>query len=285
MDSTARSSLPPLEPKGSRVLRGVEAGPLRREASPVNSDGGAAKTFNGRRTRGPVPHHLKLISFELCPYVERSRIVLFEKGVPHDVAFIDLAAKPAWFLAISPMGRVPVLLIDDRPFFESMVINELLDELYPRPALLPADPISRAEARAWIVFANDVLMPASLAAMTALAGEFAGDALSRPLSALRDALVKVEAQVTRGGGPFFLGEPFTLVDAAYAPFFRRWREAESWGRGGGADERLLSHFPGTQAWAEALRARPSVARAGPEELGPRIRRAFAARAEKARVAG
>ena len=54
--------------------------------------------------------NLKLISHNLCPYVQRSRIVLEEKAVPHELEFIDLAAKPDWFLAISPLGKVPVLL-------------------------------------------------------------------------------------------------------------------------------------------------------------------------------
>ena len=227
-------------------------------------------------------HRLKLVSFDLCPYVDRSRIVLLEKDVPHEVEFIDLANKPAWFLAISPMGRVPVLLVDDRPVFESMIINELLEELYPRPPLFLGDPISRAEARAWIVFANDVLFPGSAAAMTALAGGFTGDALARPLGAIRDAFAKLEPQVARSGGPLFQGKAFTLVDAAYAPFFRRWREAERWG---GAESRLLAGFPAVSSWAEALLARPSVARAAPEELGPRLRRLFEARAAQARAAG
>ena len=229
-----------------------------------------------------MAHRLKLVSFDICPYVERSRIVLLEKDVPHEVEYIDLANKPAWFLAISPMGRVPVLLVDDRPIFESMIINELLDELYPRPTLLPGDPIARAEARAWIVFANDVLFSGSVVAMTALAGGFTGDALTRPLAAIRDALAKLEAEVARGRGPFFLGEAFTLVDAAYAPFFRRWRLAESWG---GPEAKLLASFPAVSAWADALLRRPSVAKAAPEELGPRSRRAFEARAAKARAAG
>jgi glutathione S-transferase len=229
-----------------------------------------------------MAHHLKLVSFDICPYVERSRIVLLEKGAPHEVEFIDLANKPPWFLAISPMGRVPVLLVDDRPIFESAIINELLDELYPRPRLLPAEPIPRAEARAWIVFANDVVMPASLDAMVALSGGFAGDALARRLGTLRDALAKLEREVARSGGPYFLGEAFTLVDAAYAPFLRRWRMGETWG---GPEARLLSAFPSVSAWADALLARPSVKQAAPEELGPRMRRAYEARAAKLRTAG
>jgi glutathione S-transferase len=227
-----------------------------------------------------MAHRLKLVSFDLCPYVERSRIVLLEKGVPHEVEFIDLANKPPWFLAISPMGRVPVLIVDDRPIFESMIINELLEDLYPRPALFPGDPLGRAEARAWIVFANDVVMPGSVAAMMALAGGSTGDELSRPLATLQDAFAKLERQVARGGGPFFMGSAFTLVDAAYAPFFRRWREAEGWG---GPEARLLGGFPAVSAWAAALLAHPSVAKAAPSEVGPRTRRRFAERAAQVRA--
>ncbi len=57
---------------------------------------------------------LELVSFDICPYVERSRIVLLE-GLPHEVKLIELSSKPAWFLEVSPMGRVPVLLLDGRP--------------------------------------------------------------------------------------------------------------------------------------------------------------------------
>jgi glutathione S-transferase len=227
-----------------------------------------------------MAHRLELVSFDICPYVERSRIVLLEKGLPHELKLIDLANKPAWFLELSPMGRVPVLLLDGRPVFESMIINELLEELHPEPPLFPRDPIARAEARGWIVFANDVVMPASGGATLALAGGSTGDALLKPLAALRDALAKLERQVARGGGPFFLGPAFTLADACYAPFLRRWRAAEGWG---GPEARLLAEFPAVSAWAEALLARPSVAKAEPEELVPKMRRFYEARAAKARA--
>jgi glutathione S-transferase len=228
-----------------------------------------------------MAHRLKLVSFDTCPYVERSRTVLLEKDVPHEVEYIDLADKPPWFLAISPMGRVPVLLVDDRPIFESMIINELLEELYPRPPLFPGDAVAKAEARAWIVFANDVLFAGSVPALTALAGGFQGDALAKPLGAIRDGLGKLEPQVKRAGGPYFQGKAFGLVDAAYAPFFRRWRVAESWA----AEARMLADFPAVSAWAEALLSRPSVARAAPQDLAAKSRRLFEARAAKARASG
>jgi glutathione S-transferase len=225
-----------------------------------------------------MAHALKLVSFDICPYVERSRIALLEKGVPHEVETIDLANKPAWFLAVSPMGRVPVLLVDGRPVFESSIINELIEELHPRPALFPADPLARAEARSWIAFANDAVMPPSYRAMLAVAGGASGEELSRPLAELRDALAKLEAQLARGDGPFFLGGEFTLVDAAYAPFLRRWRIAEGWGA---PSARLLASFPRVSAWADALLARPSVAAAEPADLGPKSRKLYAERAAAA----
>jgi glutathione S-transferase len=227
-----------------------------------------------------MPHHLKLVSFDICPYVERSRIVLLEKDLRHEIEFIDLANKPAWFLEVSPMGRVPVLLVDGRPVFESMVINELLNELYPDPPLFPVEPIARADGRGWIVFANDVVMPTGGAAMLAIAGGAKGDALEKPLRALRDAFGKLEQKLTDGGGPFFLGREFSLVDASYAPFFRRWRMAEDWGV---AEARLLASFPKVSACAQAMLSRPSVAAAEPVELDSKSRRFYADRAARTRA--
>jgi glutathione S-transferase len=225
-----------------------------------------------------MPRRLQLISFELCPYVERSRITLLEKRVDHEVTFIDLAAKPDWFLALSPMGKVPVLVVDGRPIFESAVINELLEELHPVPPLLPAEPLERAEARAWIVFANDAVFPFSLPAMVALAGGRGGEALTRPLESLRTAFARLEARLAGRPGPFFLGPRLSLVDAAYAPFLRRWTLAEGWF---GPEARLLAGAPAVAAWARALLAHPSVAAAEPPDFAARQRALLTARAAKA----
>jgi glutathione S-transferase len=224
-----------------------------------------------------MDRQLRLVSFELCPYVERSRIVLLEKRVAHEVTFIDLAAKPDWFLAVSPMGKVPVLLVDGRPVFESAVINELLEELHPAPALLPADPLDRAEARAWVVFANDALMAHSLPALLALAGGRTGEPLQAALAPLRAALKRLEDRLAGRAGPFFLGPSFSLVDAAVAPFFRRWKLAEGWG---GAEARLLEGTPAVAAWARALLAHPSVVAAEPAGFAARQRALLEARAAR-----
>jgi glutathione S-transferase len=99
---------------------------------------------------------LKLISHKLCPYVQRAVIALTEKGVDFERIDIDLANKPDWFLAISPLGKTPVLQVGDKAIFESAVILEYLEETQPKP-LHPPDALLRAEHRAWIEFGSAVL--------------------------------------------------------------------------------------------------------------------------------
>ena len=87
---------------------------------------------------------MKLVDALRCPYCARVRIALAEKGIEHDVVQVDLSDRPQWLRELNPPhGRVPVL--DGLP--ESGVIMELLEELHPEPALLPADPAERARAR------------------------------------------------------------------------------------------------------------------------------------------
>src|SRR5687768_16715354 len=97
-----------------------------------------------------------LVSHALCPYVQRAAIVLAEKRVPFERVTIDLADKPAWFTAVSPMGKVPLLRVGDAVLFESAAICEYLEDT-TAPALHPADPVERARHRAWMEFGSNVL--------------------------------------------------------------------------------------------------------------------------------
>ena len=105
---------------------------------------------------------LTLISFPTCPFVQRAIIALKEKNVDFDVVYIDLANKPDWFLAISPLGKVPVLKVE-RPgakeavLFESAVILEYLEETASGAKLHPADALERAQHRSWMEFGSTVL--------------------------------------------------------------------------------------------------------------------------------
>src|SRR5437660_10861277 len=99
---------------------------------------------------------LRLISHKLCPYVQRAVIALSEKGVAFERIDIDLANKPDWFLAISPLGKTPVLQVGDVAIFESAVILECLEETQPHQ-LHPADPLRRAVHRGGSEFGSGVL--------------------------------------------------------------------------------------------------------------------------------
>ena len=99
---------------------------------------------------------LELVSHPLCPFVHRAAIMLAEKGVPFERRYVDLKAKPDWFLAISPRGKVPLLVADGTVLFESAAICEFLDETHP-PHVVPEDPFRRAIERAWVEVANDLL--------------------------------------------------------------------------------------------------------------------------------
>src|SRR6202051_1529404 len=92
---------------------------------------------------------LKLISHKLCPYVQRAVIALTEKGVAFERIDIDLANKPDWFLAISPLGKTPVLQVGDRAIFESAVILEYLEETEPKPMHPTARPAAGRAGGRW----------------------------------------------------------------------------------------------------------------------------------------
>lgn len=202
-----------------------------------------------------MSHHksyprLELISHKLCPYVQRARIVLAEKNIPHEIRFINLADKPAWFREISPLGKVPVLLVDGRPLFESAVIAEFLDEISQQimrqGSMLPADPLLRARSRAWIQFAASNLdRVASLYR--------ASDIASFELAAagLKQQFARLEREL--GEGPYFNGLYFSLVDAAYAPLFRYFDVIDRF-----AELQLFESKPRLLAWRQALQSRSSV---------------------------
>ncbi len=200
---------------------------------------------------------LKLISHHLCPYVQRARIVLEEKSVSHDLAFIDLANKPDWFLAISPLGKVPVLLVDDRPLFESAVIAEYLDET-TCGSLHPLDSFEKARHRSWVAFASSTLD--NIAGFYNAPDRAAWERQRRSLAGKFQQL-----QATLAPGPYFSGTAFSLVDAAFAPVFRYFEVFEGVG-----NFEFFDEIPAVSAWRSALARRPSVKAAAVDDYHDRL---------------
>jgi len=77
------------------------------------------QSYRGLAFKPMAVSSLKPVSHTLCPYVQRAVITLHEKQIPHEREYVDLAQKPAWFLALSPLGKVPLLLVGDTGLFES----------------------------------------------------------------------------------------------------------------------------------------------------------------------
>ncbi len=207
----------------------------------------AARPAGGINATKP---ELTLVSHHLCPYVQRAVITLVEKDVEHQRVYIDLADKPDWFRDISPLGKVPVLIAGDATLFESAVICEYLEETSPKP-LHPADPVERAVHRAWIELASSTL--------DAIAGFYnASDAASfeNRRAVLRDRLEWLEGNL--GKGPFFAGERFHLVDAAWGPVFRYFDTFERID-----DFGLLDDLERVADYRRALAVRESVRAAVP----------------------
>jgi glutathione S-transferase len=192
---------------------------------------------------------LTLISHPLCPYVQRVAIVLAEKSLPFERVAIDLADKPAWFLAISPLGKTPVLLVDGVPLFESAAICEYLDDEFV-PEMHPRAALARARHRAWMEFASTVL--ANIAALYSASSD---EMFSKHATDLQEKFARLEQALSTNGrdGPFFAGAHPSLVDAAFAPVFRYF---DAFGHLEGLD--FLDAMPAVAQWRAALRARPSV---------------------------
>jgi glutathione S-transferase len=194
---------------------------------------------------------LTLVSHPLCPFVQRAAIVLLEKGVAFDRVNVDLSAKPDWFLALSPTGKVPVLKVrqpdgEDGILFESVVICEYLNETQDGAAMYPDDALLRARHRAWIEFATQTFTEG----WQFLHAKDLATADARR-AAFRDRLSKVEAE--RGDGPYFAGPDFGLVDAVYAPLFRYFGIIDP-----EVADPIFAGLPRVTAWRAALAERPSV---------------------------
>lgn len=201
---------------------------------------------------------LELVSFDLCPYVQRSVITLLEKDMDFKITYIDLANPPDWFMKISPLGKVPVLNAGEAVIFESAVINEYIDEISP-PPLHPVEPLQRALNRAWIEFSSGMLV-SQYQMMTGKDQQ----GFAQKCQEIRDKLAQIEARLS-GTGAFFNGANFSLLDAAIAPVFMRL-------------DILEQHIPAVKfittprlaAWRDALLARPSVQKSVIPEFSDRL---------------
>jgi glutathione S-transferase len=182
---------------------------------------------------------ITLYDADRCPYCARVRIVLAEKAVPYDTVAIDLANRPAWLYEKNPSGRVPVLEEDGLCVPESVVIMELLDERFPDPPLLPADPAERALVRLAVWRFEEDFSRDYYAARRSEDGS--GERFEKRLADLDRRLSETA---------FLAGRQFSLADIAWFPWLPR---AEA-SLGVQVDE-----YAAIAAWLERLAERPAIA--------------------------
>ena len=190
-------------------------------------------------------YEFTLISHRLCPYVQRAAILLDEKGINYQRRYVDLSNKPQWFLDISPLGKTPVLVTQGEAIFESAVICEYLEDTIT-PALHPASPLERARHRAWIEFGSSLLND--------IAGFYNAQDDSQ-LELKRDNIRHKFEQLEKvlETAPYFAGEHFSLVDAAFGPIFRYFDSFEKI-----ADFGFFADLPKVLNWRYHLQQRQSV---------------------------
>ena len=158
---------------------------------------------------------MKVVSFKICPFVQRVTALLEAKAIAYEIEFISLSDKPRWFLEVSPNGQVPVLLTDSgRALFESDAIVEFLEEAYPplRPGVSPED---RAIDRAWSYLASKNYLVQCGAQRSPDAETF-----KERSDKIGVAFDRVEKQLADGSS-YFGGEELGMVDIAWLTMLHR----------------------------------------------------------------
>ena len=159
-----------------------------------------------------------LYSGTTCPFSQRCRLVLFEKGMDFEVRDVDLFNKPEDISTMNPYGQVPILVERELILYESNIINEYIDERFPHPQLMPADPLMRARARLMLFnFEKELFVHVHvLESERAKSNDKAHD---KALAEIRDRLTTLSPLFLKN--KYMLGDEFSMLDVAVAPLL--WR--------------------------------------------------------------
>ncbi|WP_194436665.1 glutathione S-transferase family protein [Vibrio fluminensis] len=197
---------------------------------------------------------IKIVSFKICPFVQRVTAALEAKQIPYEIEFISLSDKPQWFLDISPNGQVPLLVTEaGTALFESDAIIEYIEDEYG-PLEQGISNEQRALDRAWSYLgAKHYLAQCSTMRSSDQA------LFSERLANLQKAFAKVEQQL--GEGAYFKGEQLSNVDIAWLPLLHRAHIIKQH-----SCVDMLQGFPKVQAWQQALLETGLMARSVPEDF-------------------
>ncbi|MDQ8731648.1 glutathione S-transferase family protein [Bradyrhizobium sp. LHD-71] len=200
--------------------------------------------------------NIELFVAELCPFAARARLVLAEKHISATEIEVDLRQKPGWFLEISPNGKVPLLRHDGKLVSEATIIAEYVEEAFSKHRLLPGQPHARAQARAWVSFADNRLYAKTEVLLHSFDSDMHGPIAAKLADDLRFLEERGLANPARTG-PYLLGAEFSLADLALYPWFEQVAVLERY---------RSFHFPREcqrlLAWQEAVADRAAVRAVG-----------------------
>jgi RNA polymerase-associated protein len=159
-----------------------------------------------------------LYSGTTCPFSQRCRLVLFEKGMDFEVRDVDLFNKPEDISTMNPYGQVPILVERDLILYESNIINEYIDERFPHPQLMPADPLMRARARLMLFnFEKELFVHVHV--LENDKGKAYEKIQEKARNEIRDRLTTLAPLFLKN--KYMLGDEFSMLDVAIAPLL--WR--------------------------------------------------------------
>jgi glutathione S-transferase len=176
-----------------------------------HASGEADKTVKAHSDK----HELVLYAGWFCPFVQRTWLALEEKELPYEYREVNPYKKEKEFLDINPLGLVPALVYHGKALYESLVLNEFLEDEFPdfKP-LLPKDSFERARIRLWIDHLTKKFTPAFYRTLQAQEKDKQNEALNELVDTLKKYLEQVK-------GPWFSGEEFSLADITVAPWINR----------------------------------------------------------------
>ncbi|PIT63986.1 stringent starvation protein A [Snodgrassella alvi] len=151
-----------------------------------------------------------------CPFSQRCSFVLYEKGMDFEIKDVDVFNKPEDLAVMNPYNQVPVLVERDLILYESNIINEYIDERFPHPQLMPADPIMRGRGRLVLYRLEKELFSHVLVLENP---ESSNKEMSKAREAITQGLTMLAPAFTKN--KYIIGDDFSMIDVALAPLL--WR--------------------------------------------------------------
>jgi RNA polymerase-associated protein len=159
-----------------------------------------------------------LYSGTTCPFSQRCRLVLFEKGMDFEIRDVDLFNKPEDISTMNPYGQVPILVERELILYESNIINEYIDERFPHPQLMPADPLQRARARL-MLFNFEKELFVHVHTLENEKSSSSSKLQDKAKAEIRDRLTQLAPLFVKN--KYMFGDEFSMLDVAVAPLL--WR--------------------------------------------------------------